>query len=60
MDPECSLPCSQKPTIGPYPEASWIQSALSHPTYVQLKYYPYHAKHVCCRRGDTCPKEVVV
>jgi hypothetical protein len=30
MEPEGSLPCSQKPTIGPYPEPVQVLGALKH------------------------------
>jgi hypothetical protein len=37
MEPEGSLPCSQEPSTGPYPEPD--QSSLYHPILSQYLYY---------------------
>jgi hypothetical protein len=46
MEPEGSLPCSQKPAIGPYPETneSNPHSPILFPDDPFLAYFPYVEK----------------
>jgi hypothetical protein len=46
MEPEGSLPCSQKPTIGPYPEPAESSSPII--IYLRLNYFKLNLFFIVC------------